>query len=1136
MRRHTYWTAWLASFATFTNHVLCAPDLAFPINAQLPPVAYASKLYSFTFADTTFQSDAQSLSYTLSSNPAWLSIDSASRTLRGTPSQSDVGAVTFSLTAVDASGSTATTVTLVVSSIQSIAAGEPILSSLQAFGQVQGPSTLFIKPLTSFSIPLSQQIFQGTSISTTYYAVSANNSPLPPWIQFDSQTFSVAGGTPPILSSSTQQQAYGVKIVATDVIGFSEASVTFTIAVANRLFYFQSATATANVTIGQTFRSPSYRDVLYLDGTPILESQLDSVQATLPSWLSLDPKTITLSGTPPDDFTGQIVTITARDQSSDIANITVVLTSAAATKGAALNISAQAGKYLTLTLSPSIAEVGDEIAVNFGSASDWLSFSDTNVSFYGQVPDDLKPTTLDLGLNVTKSGMTTSYPVLISIAAADILPTSSSSDAVTPTTDGVGLITATRAAEQNTGGRGNYVLAIVLTVVFVSLAVLAIILCCLWYRRKKDKKRQEKEAVDDEQGASHYSDAVSDMQDESVLEDMEDVPPPATAVSHKTQTSTREMLQTPSKVPQVELPWAPDSLKRTRSRLQKKRPAKAHDSIDSNWGGLVPTRSAPTASPTLSEVTEPGEIIHPGPPPPIPTYSPKRKQSLASSKVAKRTASKRSNDRRTSGALSNVTNRRSGLPNRLSNTGVGHGSGILAPSLRAGNPYRNSKPPPTRSSWATTLASMGGKENMRPSTATTNLEHFPLPPSTSNQENNSGHRTSGSLAGLTDTKPSLAGLASAPTKPSLRLVSASPSNSTSNFDHEEFLLRRKEFLKTRAKLEGDSTLFPSSGSRSRTPSISRFIPGTSAVRTASNTFPIAEEPSSESAGPVLNRNWSRLNANDRSPAPLAITPTMLNRGSRPTNSHILSPTPQRPPTRFGLKHNSNIPVTYGNNGVRASRPISVSSGQFSSALSSDEGSQWEDEILEMHSPYHGGASRAGGIRTVSAAESATDQLLYELSVGKARGRRVADQSANRKEWSTTETSKSSPLAGPADGNKNSSPRLPFDGGRPSGEAEEREVGLAIQKALKRASQLWSGENRGLRLVDKRKRVISVDGKDYEDAEPSGTAGRTSGSGAGVRRDHSGTSPGGGGTADSSTGSRYAWGGREKSQRGSLRFI
>jgi axial budding pattern protein 2 len=1038
--------------------------------------------------------------------------------LRGTPDEGDVGAVTFDLSATDTTGTTTVAVTLVVARSQSIGAGEPVLPSLSKVGSVQGPSTLFLRPLAPFSIPLSPQIFSGTSLSSTYYAVSANNSPLPPWIQFDPQQLRVAGTTPPILSSIEQQQTYGVKVVATDIVGFSESAAAFTTAVANRMFFFQSATTTLNVTKSEQFESPSYRDALYLDGSPISGGDLGTVQAVLPEWLSLDATTITLSGTPPTDFTAQLVTITAHDESGDVANLTVTLqsgstsASANATTGDTLNLKAQAGKYLNFKFDPSIIGVGDTVAIDLGSTASWLSFSETNMSLYGQVPDDIGASTENLALSVTKSGENTTYPIKLSIAAADLVASSSSSSSIvsTSTSAGSAIGTATKAADQNAEGKPNHVLAIILTVILVSLAVLAIIVFCLWYRRRKQRKQRDKEVPGDDQ-ADAGLDGASGISEVSIGEALVNIP--AIAASSR-RTSGQEMVQTPSKVPQVELPWAPDSLKKTRSRLQKKRPAKGHESFDSNWGGLVPTRSMRAESPSPSDQNEPMAVPFPPAPPPIPAYSPKRKQSLASSKITKRSNSRRSVDQRASGVLSNVTNRRSGLPSRYSNAGLGHGSGILTPSLNSGNPYRNSKPPPTRSSWATTFASTAaGKENKHTSAAPSNLENFPVPAPSSHR------RSSGSLAGLSDTKPSLAGLATAPTKPSLRLVTASPSNSTSQIDPEDFSSRREEYYRTRAKhrLEGNSMLFSNPSSRSRTPSLSRMLSPNHAARTPSSTFPIAEE---EASSPELVStyptgtvtNWRKLDPLGKSPAvPL----------THQTNSHILAPIAQRPPTR----RNDGTPVPFGGYGYgqTAARPISISSGQFSSALSSD-GSQWEDEILDVHSPHRGGMSPdvlGGRIRSVSNAESATNDMLNELRVARAR-KGGTTPSSRTKEWkSTASSSVSSPSrAGPA----NQSPRLPFDNGRPSGDGEDREIGMAIQKALRRASQLGSGRSRGLRLVDKRKRIISVDGKD-QDLNESDRG----------RRDASGAT--GDGSSPASTGrGRFAWGGREKSQKGSLMFI
>src|SRR5271170_7854826 len=90
------------------------PTIQFPINSQVPPVARPSQAFAFTFAESTFASNAGTLTYILEAQPAWLQLDNLSRTFSGTPASDDVGIATFQLTASDSQGFVDLPVTLVV--------------------------------------------------------------------------------------------------------------------------------------------------------------------------------------------------------------------------------------------------------------------------------------------------------------------------------------------------------------------------------------------------------------------------------------------------------------------------------------------------------------------------------------------------------------------------------------------------------------------------------------------------------------------------------------------------------------------------------------------------------------------------------------------------------------------------------------------------------------------------------------------------------------------------------------------------------------------------------------------------------------------------------------------------------------
>lgn len=1112
MRRSTSLGACFANLVLLAANVQCAPELAFPVNAQVPPVAYASQPFSYTFSETTFQSSKPPISYRIENAPAWLSLGTNDRTLQGSPGLPDVGAVTFQLQASDEDGTTSTDVTLVVSAENPIGDGESVAASLRSAGQVQGPSSLVLEPLAPFTIQFSKAIFSGTSSSTTYYATCSDDSPLPPWASFDAQAMRFSGTSPSIVNSSLQRQTYSFKIVASNVPGFTEASTAFDIVVSNSMFFFQSTAVTVNVTSGEDFQSEPFRDSLYLNGQPIDPTDLLSVQGSeLPDWVNLDTETISLSGMVPLNISNLTLSLTAQDRFGDEAFLDVVLQpSSLPTTRNLLNITIKPGEYLNFHLPQSITQDATSITANTSDTTSWVAFSDRNMTLHGQVPEDLEAKTLRLSLIVTEGGSDIIYSVDLIVDAAGGPSASTSSDLSGGPASETG---STAADESNSHVRPRHILAIVLTTVLTVLAVLAIILLCLCLRKRKNKAIQEKEKIKDDQRALSNSDgsSVTPGGEAAVAKGS------SIATARGASTRTPDQPNNAGNSPTIELPWAPDSLKKARirfSRILQPQP-QPEGPFNSDMPGLVPTRERGSRSPTLTGEPASGNLLSlpVDSPAAAPVYSQgrrrseaERRQSARLAQIQRRRLSRDPLGNNPSRALSVHS---PGLPNRLSSAaGVGHGSAILSPTSPDGDiPWRNSRMP-TRASWTTTFSSINGKENRRPSVAITTLDQFPIPPAASSRSIGAHNEqdpsdTVCSYAGLTDTRPSLA---QSGTNPVLRLVSSSPSKglgATLPNDSESFSSRLQQYHTSRARADLEALSHFSNASL-RTPSLSQFIPGTMGFR-----------------GPSSNLGHTGTGADDGELGPSARSvrsspprpPTRGNPSSNwekwPLTSHaegtmrtsrappILSPQPQR-----------SAPKPY-----HLSRAVSASSGQFSSALSSSSASQWEDyepylgSPREMRSPpvSRGDWGYAYAFRGMSA-ENATDEMLYEMGLDE-RGER---------QWTTATSSAANSAV--------ASPRLPFDGGRETtGDEGETEMGsesegyVGVAVASRQPSAMGVG---GLRLVDRRQRVISVDGKraghsDEESREGGGQASRETGQGSGTTR---------------------AWGGRERSRRGSLRFI
>lgn len=151
------------------------PQLSFPINAQIPPLAVVGQPFSFTFSPSTFSYYTPSITYSISNNtPSWLTFDASTNTFGGTPKSSDVGNVSFILTANDISGPAVDNVTFIVVQGDGVTVGRDVKSQLGGLGGVDGNGGIVLNNERGFSWQFSQDTFKTNGVDIlTYYAVSA---------------------------------------------------------------------------------------------------------------------------------------------------------------------------------------------------------------------------------------------------------------------------------------------------------------------------------------------------------------------------------------------------------------------------------------------------------------------------------------------------------------------------------------------------------------------------------------------------------------------------------------------------------------------------------------------------------------------------------------------------------------------------------------------------------------------------------------------------------------------------------------------------------------------------------------------------------------------------------------------------
>ncbi|KAI2605818.1 uncharacterized protein GGS25DRAFT_523492 [Hypoxylon fragiforme] len=371
-----------------------APLDYFPLNSQLPPVARISQAFEFTFSPLTFYSPFN-LTYRLENAPAWLSIDSSSRRLYGTPSDDDIPpgevvGIPIELVAEDETGATTTSPTIVVSRNPPPTVAIPVSEQLPKFGTYIAPSSLHLHPSSPFSFSFDEHTFRTGSGDggLNYYAVSDDNVPLPSWITFDAGTLAFSGETPPFESLIQPPQAFTFQLVASDVVGFASISVPFSLVVGVHELTAEPPVIRLNATQGKLLKYDGLPTVLKLDGEPLKEENITTIAALdLPSWLSFDNETWELNGTPDSNAESTNVTIAVVDQHFDDLNLTVAIRFGIFLSDLP-DLDLTAGDDFSFDLKKYLSRPSDiQVTIDDDQDAPWARFNSSSLILSGTVPE-----------------------------------------------------------------------------------------------------------------------------------------------------------------------------------------------------------------------------------------------------------------------------------------------------------------------------------------------------------------------------------------------------------------------------------------------------------------------------------------------------------------------------------------------------------------------------------------------------------------------------------------------------------------------------------------------------------------------------------------------------------------------------
>ncbi|KAF1921905.1 hypothetical protein BDU57DRAFT_438717 [Ampelomyces quisqualis] len=450
----------------------------YPLNRQLPPIAIADSPYHYQFAPTTFQTDSDTVQYSLIGGPSWLSLDSKSRTLSGTPHTSDVGEIGFTVTAAGMAGAVVSMDSkLLVSSNRGPAATGNITQILANSGQLSGSSTINIGQTQPFDITFPHDIF-GSGSSLSYHALLSDHTPLPAWIGFEASTLRFSGITPPTAST----QSYEILLIASERPDYGASSLSFNMTISNHRLLFEPNSWTLNLSKGEDVEIADIKSKLLLDGFPIQDTQLQSLNATLPSWLKLDKITSVIIGKAPSDVMSQDIIVRATDQFGDVAQLKIHVAFTSELFATAVGqLNATIGESFEYTIPREVlANSNEKLSVDLSSLSRYLQFDSAKSMITGTIKDDFVPQKVQCTLMALSSDGTQSDRQSFQIAVAHATADTGSVPSNSPEVNAA----APNASEDKTGGKAAGLIIGSIIGAICGILLLVVLAVC-WRRRRQ---------------------------------------------------------------------------------------------------------------------------------------------------------------------------------------------------------------------------------------------------------------------------------------------------------------------------------------------------------------------------------------------------------------------------------------------------------------------------------------------------------------------------------------------------------------------------------------------------------------------------------------------------------------------------
>ncbi|ODQ44573.1 hypothetical protein PICMEDRAFT_74302 [Pichia membranifaciens NRRL Y-2026] len=386
------------------------PSVGFPLNEQLPDIARIGENYQFVINSQTFESDkGEAIQYQAHGLPDWLSFDSSSLKLSGSPTGNDTtGQVDFVLEGTDSEGSLNKSCSIYLSDQPApvINANETIIDQLQKMGTTNGYKGIILKAQDTFSFKFDSDTFQLPSSSSNkivaYYGKSANRTSLPSWCFFDADTLTFSGTAPFVNSVNAPSLQFDLTLIATDYAGYSAAYSDFNIVVGGHELFLNASGGFDNIVNtnpGDTFSAELPIEDVYLDDKQIETNQISNVVVyNGPSWVHVENNT-QLTGTVPSDQTSNVVVnVTLFDTYGDslFMDFDINVVHEIFAVDSLSNVTVSDGSLFQYTLPDSYFKNKTATDLDAVFSDTWLTFYHSNNTFVGKVPDDFKSTVIEL--------------------------------------------------------------------------------------------------------------------------------------------------------------------------------------------------------------------------------------------------------------------------------------------------------------------------------------------------------------------------------------------------------------------------------------------------------------------------------------------------------------------------------------------------------------------------------------------------------------------------------------------------------------------------------------------------------------------------------------------------------------------